>query len=77
MMKVLLSELPIKKLATITKINGSDKMRNRLMEMGLTDGTTLYINRVAPLGDPLEIRVRNFSLCIRKDDAKMIEVKLH
>jgi len=76
-MKVLLSELPIKKLATITKINGSDKMRNRLMEMGLTDGTTLYINRVAPLGDPLEIRVRNFSLCIRKDDAKMIEVKLH
>jgi len=77
MMRVLLSELPIKKLATITKINGSDKMRNRLMEMGLTDGTTLYINRVAPLGDPLEIRVRNFSLCIRKDDAKMIEVKLH
>lgn len=77
MMKVLLSELPIKKLATITKINGSDKMRNRLMEMGLTDGTTLYINRLAPLGDPLEIRVRNFSLCIRKDDAKMIEVKLH
>lgn len=71
---MLLTEVPLKKLVTITKINGDDQLRKRLMEMGLTDGTIIYINRFAPLGDPYEIRVRNFSLCIRKADAKSIEV---
>ena len=56
----------------VTRINGEGPIRRRIMEMGITRGCTVRIKRFAPLGDPVEIEVRGYSLGIRKKDAKMI-----
>ena len=59
----------------ITKLTGSGAVKRRLMDMGLTRGTRLYIRKVAPLGGPLELTVRGYELSLRKADAVMIEVR--
>lgn len=69
-----LSEAITGQAVTITKINGEGSVKARIMEMGLTKGTTLYIRKVAPLGDPVEIKVRGYELSLRKKDADNIEV---
>lgn len=58
----------------VVKIHGEGAVKRRIMDMGLTKGTEVYIRKVAPLGDPVEVTVRNYELSIRKDDAEMIEI---
>ena len=59
----------------VTKIEGDSAYKRRIMDMGITKGSELYIRKVAPLGDPVEITVRNYELSLRKADAEMIEVE--
>ena len=58
----------------VVKLHGEGPVKRRIMDMGITKGTTLYIRKVAPLGDPVEITVRGYELTIRKGDAEMIEI---
>ena len=59
----------------VVKLHGEGAVKPRLMDMGLTRGTEVYIRKVAPLGDPVEVTVRNYELSIRKADAEMIEIE--
>ena len=60
---------------TVVKLHGEGAVKRRLMDMGITKGTTVHIRKVAPLGDPIEVTVRGYELSLRKADAEMIEVK--
>ena len=70
-----LADLPLGKPATIQSVSGQRSFRRRLMEMGLVPGTAVSIVNVAPLGDPLEIELRDGRLSIRKSEAKSVLVK--
>ena len=59
----------------VTKIEGDSAYKRRIMEMGITKGSELYIRQVAPLGDPVEITVRGYELSVRKNDAQCVQVK--
>ena len=59
----------------VTKIEGDSAYKRRIMDMGITKGSELYIRKVAPLGDPVEITVRGYELTVRKADAQCVEVK--
>ena len=59
----------------VVKVHGEGAIRRRIMDMGITKGVELYVRKVAPLGDPLEIYVRGYELSLRKADAEMIEVE--
>lgn len=59
----------------VKKLHGEGAIKRRIMDMGITKGTDIYIRKVAPLGDPIEITVRNYELSIRKADAEMIETE--
>lgn len=59
----------------VVKLHGEGAVKRRLMDMGLTRGTEVYIRKVAPLGDPVEVTVRNYELSIRKADSEMIEIE--
>ena len=59
----------------VTKINGEGAVKRRIMDMGITRGVQIYVRKVAPLGDPVEITVRGYELSIRKEDAKNIDVE--
>lgn len=59
----------------VVKLHGEGAVKRRIMDMGLTRNTSVYVRKVAPLGDPIEITVRNYELSIRKADAEMIEVE--
>ena len=59
----------------VVKLHGEGAVKRRLMDMGLTRGTEVYIRKVAPLGDPVEVTVRNYELSIRKAGAEMIEIE--
>lgn len=59
----------------VIKLRGEGAVKRRIMDMGITRGTSLYIRKVAPLGDPIELTVRGYELSIRKADAEMIEVE--
>ena len=59
----------------VVKLHGEGAVKRRLMDMGLTRGTEVYIRKVAPLGDPVEVTVRNYELSIRKADAEIIEIE--
>ena len=61
--------------AKVVKLHGEGPTRRRIMDMGITKGVEVYVRKVAPLGDPLEITVRGYELSLRKDDAEMIEVE--
>lgn len=70
-----LSEVKVGSTVTVTKIIGDGAYKRRIMDMGITKGTSLYIRKVAPLGDPVEITVRGYELTVRKNDAQCVEVK--
>ena len=59
----------------VTKIEGDSAYKRRIMDMGITKGSELYIRKVAPLGDPVEVTIRGYELSVRKDDAQNIEVE--
>ena len=58
----------------VTKLTGEGPVKRRIMDMGITKGVELYIRKVAPLGDPVEVTVRGYELSVRKADAEMIEI---
>ena len=59
----------------VVKLTGQGAVKRRIMDMGLTKGTSVYVRKVAPLGDPIEVTVRGYELSLRKADAEMIEVE--
>ena len=61
--------------AIVVKLHGTGALKRRVMDMGITKGTELYIRKVAPLGDPMALRVRSYHLALRRDDAASIEVE--
>lgn len=71
-----LDTLPLGQNAVITAIGGAGPLRCRLLDMGLIPKTTIRIEKVAPLGDPIELRVRGYALSLRKEDARNIEVEV-
>ena len=60
---------------TVVKLHGEGAVKRRIMDMGITKGVTVYVRKVAPLGDPVEITVRGYELSLRKADAGMVEVE--
>ena len=60
---------------TVSKITGVGAIKRRIMDMGITKGVDIYVRKVAPLGDPVEVTVRGYELSLRKADAEMIEVE--
>ena len=71
-----LREAKIGETVTVVKLRGEGAVKRRIMDMGLTKGAELFVRKVAPLGDPLELTVRGYELSVRKADAEMIEVEL-
>jgi ferrous iron transport protein A len=59
----------------VRKLNGEGAVKRRIMDMGITKGAEIYVRKVAPLGDPLELTVRGYELSVRKADAEMVEVE--
>ena len=59
---------------TVTRLNGGGAVKRRIMDMGITKGTPIFVRKVAPLGDPVEVTVRGYELSIRKADAEIIQV---
>ena len=59
----------------VVKLHGEGALRRRIMDMGITKGVEIYVRKLAPLGDPIEINVRGYELSLRKNDAEMIEVE--
>ena len=70
-----LREVPIGGSAKVKKLHGEGAVKRRIMDMGLTKGTEVFVRKVAPLGDPIEIKVRGYELSLRKADAELIEVE--
>ena len=60
----------------VVKLHGEGAVKRRIMDMGITKGTEIYVRKVAPLGDPIELTVRGYELSLRKADAEMIEVEV-
>ena len=60
---------------SVVKLHGEGAVKRRIMDMGITKGTEVYIRKIAPLGDPVEVTVRGYELSLRKADAQMIEVQ--
>ena len=71
-----LDQLPIGSSATVTKLTGAPGIRRRLMEMGITPSATVEAVRRAPLGDPLDVKIRGYHLSLRKEEAAAIEVQV-
>ena len=69
-----LREAKIGQTVTVKKLSGEGAVKRRIMDMGITKGVEIYVRKVAPLGDPIEITVRGYELSLRKADADMIEV---
>lgn len=69
-----LRDAKIGETVTVKKLNGSGAIKRRIMDMGITKGAEVYVRKVAPLGDPIEVTVRGYELSLRKADAEMIEV---
>ena len=70
-----LREVRIGETAIVVKLHGEGPVKRRIMDMGITKGTEVYVRKVAPLGDPMELTVRGYELSVRKVDAEMIEVE--
>jgi len=75
MKKMTLKEVPIGSSVTIKKLNGNGATKRRIMDMGLVKGVEVFVRKVAPLGDPIELTVRGYELSIRKADAELIDVE--
>ena len=70
-----LKDVKIGETAVIEKLHGEGALKRRIMDMGLTKGTEVYVRKVAPLGDPMELTVRGYELSVRRGDAELIEVR--
>ncbi len=70
-----LRDVQIGETVTVVKLHGEGAVKRRIMDMGITKNTSVYVRKAAPLGDPIEVTVRNYELSLRKADAEMIEVK--
>lgn len=70
-----LNEVEVGSTVTVKKIEGDGAYKRRIMDMGITKGVELYIRKVAPLGDPVEITVRGYELSVRKNDEQCVEVE--
>ena len=70
-----LKQVKIGATAKVVRLHGEGALRRRIMDMGITRGVEVYVRKVAPLGDPIEIMVRGYELSLRKADAEMIEVE--
>ena len=70
-----LRETAVGRTVSVVKLHGEGAVKRRIMDMGITRGTEVYVRKVAPLGDPIEITVRGYELSLRKADAEMIEVE--
>ena len=70
-----LRDVKVGQTVAVVKLHGEGALRRRIMDMGITKGTSIYVRKVAPLGDPVEVNVRNYELTIRKADAELIEVE--
>ena len=70
-----LKQAKIWETVTVVKLHGEGAVKRRLMDMGITKGVSVFIRKVAPLGDPVEVTVRGYELSLRKADAEMIEVE--
>ena len=70
-----LKDVKISDMVTVKKLHGDGAVKRRIMDMGITKGIPVYVRKVAPLGDPIEVTIRNYELTIRKADAEMIEVE--
>ena len=70
-----LKEIKCGETVKVTKIQGEGPVRRRIMDMGITKGVEIYVRKVAPLGDPMELNLRGYELTLRKADADMIEVE--
>ena len=70
-----LKETKIGETVKVVKLHGTGAVKRRIMDMGLTKGTEVYVRKVAPLGDPVELTVRGYELSLRKADAEMVEVE--
>jgi ferrous iron transport protein A len=70
-----LKEAKVGETVTVVKLHGEGAVKRRIMDMGITKGVEIYVRKVAPLGDPVEITVRGYELSLRKNDAEMVEVE--
>lgn len=69
-----LRDVPVGQTSTVLKIHGEGALKRRIMDMGITKGTEIYVRKVAPLGDPIEVNVRGYELSVRKEDADILEM---
>ena len=70
-----LRDVSIGKTVRVIKVHGEGALRRRIMDMGITRGVEIYVRKVAPLGDPIEVMVRGYELSLRKVDAEMVEIE--
>ncbi len=70
-----LKDVGVGSTAVVAKLHGEGPVKRRIMDMGITKGVELYVRKLAPLGDPIELSVRGYELSVRKSDAEMIEVE--
>ena len=70
-----LKDVPVGSTAVVVKIHGEGALRRRIMDMGITKGTEIYVRKVAPLGEPVEITVRGYERSLRKADAEILEMQ--
>jgi len=70
-----LRDVQIGETVKVVRLHGEGAVKRRIMDMGITKGTDVYVRKVAPLGDPIELTVRSYELSVRKADAEMIEVE--
>ncbi|MCC8022991.1 MAG: ferrous iron transport protein A [Clostridiales bacterium] len=69
-----LRDVKVNQTVTVVKLHGEGAVKRRIMDMGITKGCEVFVRKVAPLGDPIEVKVRGYELSLRKADAEMIEV---
>ncbi len=70
-----LRNVPVGSTARVKKLHGEGALKRRIMDMGITKGSEIYVRKVAPLGDPVEVTIRGYELSLRKDDADCIEIE--
>ena len=70
-----LKDVKVGETATVARLHGEGPVKRRIMDMGITKGSEIFIRKVAPLGDPVEVTIRGYELSLRKADAEMIEVE--
>ena len=70
-----LKDIPVGRTCKVIKLHGEGPVKRRIMDMGITKGTEILVRKVAPLGDPMELNVRDYELSVRKADAELVEVE--